>query len=469
MSQYIYQHLADKLRERISSGAWNPNDRLPSIRSLAESFNVSKITVQNALHKLEATGLINAKPRSGYFVSVREAKLALNKNDTRAENTPKLVNVPDIFHEIMQRSAAFDLAPTAPVAQCSSHIQLLNRHMTRATRKHANRNTVYYGNPNGHAMLREQLAKHYKLRKLRVNDNEICITAGCQNSLYLALSACCKSGDVVAIESPAFYGVLQLIQALQLQVVEIPSSYTLGLRSDDVKKLLKKWKIKACVVTPNYSTPTGACMPLADKKSLYQLSVDYDFTLIEDDIYGDLGFHFTPEPIKSFDKTGNVILCSSVSKSLSRDLRVGWIMGGKFHDSITHNKLIHQLSGSQSTQEGVATYMAEGEYRRHLLHYRSALKAQRDQLIETINAHWHFSFNYTVPDGGLSLWIELDPRINAVELYNRALAHNITLTPGRLFSSSNNYSNFIRLSFVHAIDTQRLQAIKKVNELVHRF
>jgi len=469
VNQFVYESLANKLREKIIDNEWGEGDKLPSIRALCVEYQVSKVTVQSALHKLEAIGLVSARPRSGYYVLAQttyEDTHSLSKLAVPTVKKPQLVNVPDIFHEIMQRSAAFDILPSATPSPVSSHIQLLNRHVTRATRNNAKRNTHYYGNPYGAETLRQQIAKHYKSRKLQVSSNDICITSGCQNSLYLALSVSCEPGDIVAIESPAFYGVLQLIQSLKLKVVEIPASFTQGVKPNDVLSVLKECRIKACVVTPNFSTPTGSCMTLEDKKALYELSVEHDFTLIEDDIYGDLGFHFTPEPIKSFDKTGHVILCSSMSKALSRDLRIGWIMGGKHHTNIMRNKLVHQLSGSQSIQEGIASYMAEGEYRRHLLHYRDTLKNQRDQLIETINTHWTFPFRYTVPDGGLTLWLELDKSINTVELYSQALAKNITLTPGRLFSSSDNFQHFLRLSFVHPIENQRLAAFKWVNKLV---
>ena len=220
------------------------------------------------------------------------------------------------------------------------------------------------------------------------------------------------------------------------------------------------------MITSSFSTPTGACIPDEEKERIYQISVEHNFTIIEDDVYGDLGFHFIAKPIKAFDTEGNVILCGSFSKSLSRDLRVGWIIGGKHKAKINHIKLINQLSNNQAIQQGLASYMAEGGYRRHLYQFHQQLINQRDQLLSLMRQHWQFSYQHRVPEGGLSLWIGLAKNIDTIALYNEAIKHNIVLPPGALFTSNNEYSNYFRLSYVHPINNERLTALKTVNELI---
>nr|WP_252730499.1 PLP-dependent aminotransferase family protein [Colwellia sp. E2M01] len=366
----------------------------------------------------------------------------------------------------MKRGAAFDIAPK-PIdnAQTPQNLLLLNRHISRSLRNKPHSNALYYSAPQGDEELRQQISKHYRKRDINIAADEICITSGCQNSLFLALTSTCKAGDIVAIESPAFYGVLQLLEHLQVKVVELPSSFTTGITAETLRDATNKWQIKACVLTANFSTPTGALMTDNEKQKMVALAVEKNITLIEDDIYGDLGFHSNVKPLKSFDTQDKVILCSSFSKSLSRDLRIGWIVTKKHYKKVTHLKLVYQLSTSQAVQNGLTSFMADGSFERHLLQYRKILLAQRNQLINGIKNHWQVSTNFTTPEGGLSIWIELPKQINTLKLYNNALAEGIIITPGRLFTSTDNYSNFIRLSFAHSTTGHRLKALIKLGDL----
>ncbi len=469
IKQYLYQKLAHRLKDNIHNGVWQAGEKLPSIRHLCEQHSLSKISVQKALYELEAMGLIFAKPRSGYYVE-NQQKLSIenkfNLSHTDSSNKPSLIKVPELFHDIMRLSAAFDIFPSSKVESPVPSIKLLHRNISRAMREQEHSQTLYYGDPSGDSELKKHLTQHYRGRNVLIDSSDICITAGCQNSLFLALSSTCQAGDTIAIESPAFYGVLQLAQSLHLKVIEISASTSQGINIEKLSVSLQTWPIKACIVTSSFATPTGACMPLNAKQALLKLASQYHFTIIEDDIYGDLGFHITPEPIKALDTEGNTILCSSFSKSLSRDLRIGWVMGGQAHQHIVHTKLVHQLSGNQSQQQGLANFIAKGDFRRHLILYRQQLKNQRDSLLNTINQHWRFPFSYTVPDGGLAIWINLDKKIDTISLYNEAQKQNIVLTPGALFSTQARYKNCLRLSFVHPIEEQRTLALIKVNQLI---
>ncbi|USD35661.1 PLP-dependent aminotransferase family protein [Ferrimonas sp. SCSIO 43195] len=462
MSKFLYQQLASSLSERIHSAEWLPGDRLPSIRQLSQQHRVAKISVQKALHALEAAGLVEARPRSGYFVAQRQ-HVTVATHAHFVQKPPQLIQVPEIFHEIMARSAAFDLCPWAPLPEPQPSLERLNRHLGRAMRQQPKQKAFYYTGPEGNLALRQQIHSHYRSRQCALDVNEICITSGCQNSLFLALMSCCEPGDVVAVESPAFYGVLQLLQQLKLKVVEVPASPTLGLSADALQPVLQQWDVKACVVTPNYATPTGACMPAAEKRRLVELTLSHDFTLIEDDIYGDLGFHFQPEPLKRFDTHGRVILCSSFSKSLSRDLRIGWISGGRHHDRIVHLKLINQLASGQALQEGLASFMAEGHFKRHLVHQRQQLKHNRDRLLAVLNQQWQVPFRCTQPEGGMSLWIELAPEQDTKAHYQSLLRNNIVITPGALFSANGQYAHYLRLSFAHSPQGPRYDALMQLN------
>jgi len=362
----------------------------------------------------------------------------------------------------MKHSAAFDILPGAGGNESSSHIVELNRHIGRAMRNHPENKAMYYNEPAGDIALRNQISERYRQFALNIDPEQFCITSGCQNALFLALMATCKAGDNVAVESPAFYGVLQLLEQLQLNVIEIPASSETGLDMDAFESALKTWQVKACVVTPAFATPTGATMPADNRTRLMVLANHYDIAVIEDDIYGDLAFETRPAPLKALDDQQRVILCSSFSKALSRDLRIGWICGGRWHEQITQLKLVTQLASNQSLQQGLASFMADGSYRRHLNHYCQTLKRQRDQLVNAIRHYWPASTLFSVPEGGLALWLEMDASLDMQSAYPRALEKGIILTPGSLFSATGQYRNYLRLSFTHPITDKRKTALRQL-------
>lgn len=465
MKRYHYQQLARKLLEQIDQQRWLPGEKLPSIRQLAELNQLSKNTVILALQTLEADGVVEARPKTGYFVSARlEQAPPRNPKDTQIK--PSVVDVPDLFQDIMMRSAAFDVLPNGPRIQPSSHLVKLNRHLGRALRSHSQSRAMYYDAPMGSEDLRFQIKEHYRNIGLNLATSEYCITSGCQHALFLALMVSCQPGDTVAVESPAFYGVLQLLQRLKLNVIEIPSLSSTGIDIEALSEALQQWQIKACVVTPAFATPTGACIPQENKQRLVSLANQYGMAIIEDDIYGDLCFGERPLPLKAFDSEERVILCSSLSKSLSRDLRVGWIAGGRWHKEITRLKLVNQLASNQATQQGLASFIAEGSYRRHLYQYRQVLKHQRDQLVQGLKGYWLDSIRFSIPEGGLSLWVELDEQVNTTEAYQKALQRKIVLTPGALFSADDRFKNYLRLSFCHPCVGERLEAVKVLGDVL---
>lgn len=183
--------------------------------------------------------------------------------------------------------------------------------------------------------------------------------------------ATCKAGDNVAIESPGFYGVIQLLDKLGLNAIEIPSHSANGIDVDALEKVLEMFEVTACVVSRCFSTPSGACMSLNDKQRLIELANRYDLTLIEDDIYGDLSFEQALAPIKSLDTQNRVILCSSFSKSLSRDLCLGWIIAALWQPDVVRLSVISHIANSQAIQTGLYWFMRDGDYSRYTQTIRS--------------------------------------------------------------------------------------------------
>lgn len=457
---YRYQQLERWLLQGIQEQRWQPGDRLPSIRELCDQKSLSKATVMHALQRLEALGLVEARPKSGYFVTIRPAQ-------TRAPTVqaliaaPRPVTVSDVLLDIMRRSAAFDLLPTPQVGDLPHSLVTLNRCIARALRRQKGGDYQYYDEPAGDWALREQIAVHSSRRGWVVNPEQLCITSGCQHALFLALMASCERGDVVAVESPGFYGVLQLLAQLGLQGVEVPSSSDKGMDLDAFEQVLTRWKVKACIVSPAFATPGGALMPYAERLRLLELANRHDVAVIEDDIYADTAFREVPDPLKALDTDDRVMLCSSFSKSLSRDLRLGWVSGARWHERIQHLKLVTQLASSRYLQQGVTDFMADGSYATHLRRQRTELRNRRDQLLSALG-NWSVDIRVSRPEGGLAVWLELSGSVDTLSLYHRALEQGVVITPGPLFSITGQFGNCLRMSFAHPWDDRRLAALAKL-------
>lgn len=463
-ADYLYHQLEGWLLEGIQKQRWRLGERLPSIRTLCQEHNLSRSTVQHALQRLEAQGLLEARPKAGYFVRLKPVELEAPKSRVQIDE-PQPVTVSDLLLDIMGRSAAFDLLPDLNVGDLPTGVVALNRSIGRSLRRQRGDDYQYYDEPAGNQRLREQLALHNSRRGWTVSPEQLCITSGCQHALFLALMATCEKGDVVAVESPGFYGALQLLEQLELKVIEVPTSVEYGIDTDALEEVLKSWTIKACVVSPAFGTPSGALMPKSAKKRILELADQYDLAIIEDDIYGDIALGAVPDPLKAMDTEDRVILCSSFSKCLSRDLRLGWISGARWHSRIIRLKLVTQLANSRYLQQGVADFMEEGGFVTHLRKLRKELKERRDCLIAHMH-DWPCDLRVSLPQGGLSVWVELAESVDTLGAYTKALENNVVITPGPLFSVSGQFRNCLRISYEHPWNTKRVKALNSLPEIL---
>jgi DNA-binding transcriptional MocR family regulator len=302
-----------------------------------------------------------------------------------------------------------------------------------------------------------------------VDSNEVLITNGCQEAITLALQAVAQPGDTIAIESPTFYGLLQVIDALGMKALEIPTDPQEGISIPALTLALEQWTVKACVVIPNFSNPLGCLMTDDKKRQLVQLAHRHNMVLIEDDIYGDLGFSGErPRSLHSFDPLGKVIYCSSFSKTLSPGLRLGWMVAGAYFQPVEYLKYIANLAAPTMQQMAVAHYLEQNSYERYLRQAQSNYQRQVSLFTHAISKYFPANTRVTQPKGGFVLWVELDSKINALVLCQQALEARISIVPGQIFSASQKYQNFIRLNCAHPWTSTLEQALQYLGQLVFK-
>ncbi|MGG5576295.1 PLP-dependent aminotransferase family protein [Myroides sp. C15-4] len=463
--KYLYLRLAEKLANQIRNGVFKKGDRLPSIRVLCKTYNISMNTAKRVYLELESESLVLAVPQSGYFVShVNYTHFPLPK----ASNPTPLADsdIPkDIINKVYSSIGKEELTLFSfnslygeflPAAQMKKEIIQAAKEMKYGG--------VDYEGVQGNINLRRMIAARSMTWGGALTEDEIVTTNGSIHAISLCLLALGKAGDTVAIESPCYPGIFQLAIDLGFKVLELPTDPVTGVKLDALARVCPV--IDICLLITNYNTPLGSCMPVENKKKVVELLASYSIPLIEDDVYGDLNFNGKrPVCCKAFDTTGNVLWCSAVSKTLAPGYRVGWVSAGKYQDKVIEQKLIHSISSPAIVQEAVANFMKSGKYEKHLRKLRQSLFANYQKMLTVIVNEFPTGTKVTRPEGGLSLWIEFDEKVNTLKLYDLCIQEGISIAPGRMFTVQRQFQNCIRISIGLPWSKEIEQQLKRVGRL----
>jgi DNA-binding transcriptional MocR family regulator len=318
----------------------------------------------------------------------------------------------------------------------------------------------------GNEALRHQLALRYLAHGTVVNTDEIVVTSGAMEALNLCLQAVTRPGDVVAIESPTFYGCLQALERLQLNAVEIATHPREGVQIESLRQVLERHPVKACWFMPNFQNPTGALMPEEKKRALVELLAEHEIPLVEDDAYAELYFGARrPPPAKAFDRKGLVLHCSSFSKCLAPGYRVGWASAGRYARDVERLKLMGTLSVAVPSQVALLEYLQHGAFDKHLRGLRLRLADMQRRAFDLVVQSFPAGTRVARPEGGYFLWLELPEGVDALELQRRALSERMSIAPGHLFSTTTNFRNFIRLNYGHPSPERLDDAIEALGQI----
>ncbi|SEA08580.1 transcriptional regulator, GntR family [Desulfuromusa kysingii] len=452
----------------IRTGAITVGERMPSVRQLSKLENVSISTVTAAYHLLEEQGWIAVRPKSGYYVR-RQVRDSLEVPSTsEIQSRPVLATtsqlVMDVQREISKPNAvSFSRAIPATDFPITRHLERTYTRLSRM-RKHLG---IGHTNPVGPYELRQQIAHHAVDAGVAISPASIVTTAGCLNAMGLCLQVLTQPGDVVAVESPCYYGILQLIEAYGLKAVEIPVHHQTGLSLGALKLAMEQWPIKVVLSVSSFSNPLGCSIPDERKKELVLLLEQYQVPLIEDDIYGDLYFgRRRTRAIKAFDTQGLVLLCSSLSKTIDPQLRVGWILSERYYQELLHRKFLNMLSTPILPQLVSAEILSQGIYERHLRHAREAYQYRYRHLVDLVSEHFPTTTKISRPQGGIVAWFELPKHVDATELYHYGRKHDVLIAPGEMFSLNKQYQHCFRLNYSARWTPEKEKAIEKLGQWV---
>ncbi|KJY82106.1 transcriptional regulator [Vibrio galatheae] len=456
----IYQQLADQFINEIESGQRVVGARMPSLRQLAKQQSVSMSTVVSCYQELESQGWIHSRPQSGYFVSPKRAVHA----------TPQWVQFTSKVSQVKKSAPAQTLDPgplgISTTANDEQSVVELERSFRRALRRIGDR-LNHYPHIQGEPSLRSALADHYAKLDLCFTLDEVVVTSGCMSSIKTALEACTKEGDTIAISSPCFQGILELLGKMSRKIIEIPSLDD-GIDLDQLESHLKHQRVAGAIFCTSHMNPQGISMSAKQKQRLALLANQYQVPVIEDDVYLELSYTTqTPLPAKYYDKGGYVLWCGSVSKSLSPGYRIGWCLPGRYLESYKSHFACASYGVALPTQLAVADFIASGQYAKHLKRRRHQLLNLRQQYLQYLGPNLPSDVKISSPQGGMVLWIQI-PGLNHHTFAQAVANHRLDVRLGHLFSTLDLYTDCVRINIGYPLQGQAMADLKLLIRLIEQ-
>lgn len=462
---YKYEIVKGNIVTAVESGALLPGDRIPSLRDMSKKSQVSISTVMKAYLELEMEGKLESRPQSGFYIRPNLGGIPAPR-----VSSPELKpNRVDSFHfqfSVLNAMADTNIVPLGAATPSPDLLPVAE--LSRLFRKTVNSHENAYGYEeiSGNRKLRAQIAYHMLEAGISAHMDDIIITNGGTEALYLTLSTLAGAGDTVAVESPCYFGYLHILETLGIYVLEIPTNPETGVDVDALRQAIDKYKIKACILQPNFNNPFGCLTPDDKKREIADLLSSRNVPLIEDDIVGDLPFSgVRPHAITSLSSKIESFYISSFSKMLAPGFRIGWIYARNYRAELLKRKMAVSINTNRPAQLTLSAYLSAGRYSKHLKSYAAKCKKQVGFVSAAVAKYFPENTQLSRPDGGFLLWAVLPEEINTDILYSKALAAGIGVAPGSIFTSQNRYRNCVRLSCAHPYSDKIELSLQRLGEL----
>ena len=476
----LYQQIESYLRQGILSGSLAPNTRLPASRQLARDLGINRITVENAYAELETDGLIYSRMGSGTYVLPPNPLLAFSKDKPGAvwplwqQNLGVQGRLPEnaSLEQAAQKAAHRSQLISFASGIGDSHLFPAEdfRKVLQAVMRRDGIAALDYGEPNGHAPLRETITHILASQGLQTRAENVLITAGSQQALSLVSQLLLKPGDVILVESPTYSGALDLFRALGFKVVGVPVDRQ-GMQVEALEKLLQQHHPKLIYTIPTFHNPTGTCLTSQRRIQLIILADRYNIPILEDDFVGDLRYEGRSQPaLKALDPGGRVIYVSTFSKILMPGLRVGFLVAdGPIYEYLVNFKRVNDLATSTLIQRALEAYVTVGRYQSYLRRSCQIFHTRRDAMLTAIRRYLPDGIELDPPQGGLFIWLHLPEDLSAEALLPVACEEGVEFSPGESFFPDRTGSeNWLRLNFVVQPPERIEEGIKRLGKAIKR-
>ena len=469
--EFLYQQVIDFVEQQTKNGALRPGDKLPSLRKLSRQFEISVPTVKQAYVELERQGAISARPQSGYYLKAKQARTLLPRRAKWACCQPSEVLCRSLIEQVYDAvhipdSVALGISnPVHAHPPDKALARLMRSVISRVSEK-----AVSYGPVNGDPKLRLNLAFRYQEQGVLVNHDDLIITNGAQEALSIALQCVAERGDIIAVESPCYFGLIELIESLGMKVLEVYTCPEDGVCITELANVIKQHPVKACLFSTAINNPLGSMMTDKQRQEMVTLLEANNIPLIEDEVYSDLYFtEKRPVSAQLYSEKGLVLTCSSFSKTAAPGYRVGWLLPGKFEEKAKRVKRAQSCSTPMLQQWTLTDYLMSGEYDRHLQVLRKTLRYNCERMRALIAQHFPEQVCISKPQGGSVLWVRCRSHVDTSKFFKQAIAQGVNFAPGEIFSPSGKYKNYMRISFGVQWCERIDEAIQVLGKLVHQY
>lgn len=466
----LFLQIARAITDDIRRGRLRPGDALPGTRTLARSLGVQRLTVVSAFDELVAEGWIATRPARGAFVSpelpdVRPRRFAAGAVQRAGVPERAVFDVPpappgEMPYDVPPGALLF--APNRPDVRLIPH-DLIGRAYRRAVRR-AGRVLLSYGRPQGHERLRAAIAAMLSAtRGIAATADDVCITRGSQMALALLARTLVRPGDVIAVEQLGYRPAAETFRLQGARVVPIPLDEE-GLRIEPLERLAQAGRLRAVHVTPHHQFPTTVTLSAARRLRLLDLARTSRFAVIEEDY--DHEFHYDGRPVlplASADRWGVVAYVGTLSKVLAPALRTGYVVAPR---SLLAKLIAHRLyidvQGDRVLEYALGELIEEGEVQRHIRRVRREYAARRDVLVEALEDGLGDAISFTVPAGGIALWVKAADGIDIEAWGRRARAHGAVMVTAAGFALDGRPRPFARLGFASLDRRELLEGVRRL-------
>ncbi|MCW6508087.1 aminotransferase-like domain-containing protein [Lichenifustis flavocetrariae] len=435
------------IRDRIAARALAPGARLPSVRKLAETMDVSKSTVVEAYERLCAEGAIVSRRGSGFFVAGATRPLSLKAIGPQIDRV-----IDPIWLTLQSFQAPADMLK--PGSGWLPDAWMPDVGIQRAFRQMAREPTalrISYDRPLGFAPLRQYLARRLGERGIVAEPDQIILVDSSTQAVDLLLRFLIEPGTTVLVDDPCYYNFHALLRAHRANVVGVPFTPH-GPDLDAFATALKTHRPRLYLTNSALHNPTGASLSAATVHRVLKLCEAHDTIIIEDDIFAD--FESTPTPrLAGFDGLDRVILTGGFSKTISAAMRCSFIaVKGDWIEPLIDLKLATSLGNNHVAAAFVHNVLTDGGYRRHLDSVRAKLSNAMGETVRRLRALGLTPL--CEPQGGMFLWAELPDGLDSAAIARHGLQNNVLFAPGNVFSQAQNARSFLRFNVARSLEPQ---------------
>lgn len=472
-SEPLFRQLTSQLIKLIQDGVLSPGAQLPGSRQLAAAWQIHRKTVVSALDQLLIEGWLKSIPGKGTFVSDDLQKGVLQKFEQPQgflKNAPQLLIPKSLqrdLHVVTQKYHLDDGVPDprlAPVAELS-----------RAYKTSLTQGNIYsrytYADTKGLPYLRESLSEYLKeTRGTHVEPNQILITRGVTQALYLTMQGLISPGDLIAVPELNWESGNAIFQHYGAKLIYIRVDQD-GLDTHHLEEILQNHLIKMVYVTPHHQYPTTVIMPAARRIHLIQLARSYGFYVFEDDY--DFDFHYTTHPVmplSSADHGGFVFYAGSFTKAISPVFRVGYLVANANQiDFLSRIRRMVDRQGDALLEHSIAELLQLGIIQRYLRRNKKIYEQRRNFFGNLLQEELSDYLSFELPTGGMSVWAHFLPHIPLQEVFKEALKYDLYVTSGAQIGGNRPQLNATRLGFASSTEDELTISVSLLRKVLSTY